>query len=95
MKTKLLVSAMMLAGSLVTSSALADEGAIEGTLVKADDKSLTIKTGKGEEKTFAITEKTKKRAGSQVPGALSPGVTVEVYPSKDGKTAEMIELMKK
>jgi hypothetical protein len=88
---KSLAAVMVLAGSLALShAALADKGAIEGTLVKLEADVVVIKTEKGEEKSWVVTEKTKKRGGEMPVGSM-----VEVYPSKDGKSAAMLELIKK
>lgn len=88
---KLLAAVMVLAGALALSNAaFADKGALEGTLVKLDAEVVVIKTDKGEEKSFAVNDKTKKRGGE-----MPIGATIEVYPSKDGKSAAMLELIKK
>ncbi len=88
---KTLVTAIAFAGALALSSgAFADKGAIPGTLVKIDATTVVIKNDKGEEMSYAVNDKTKKRGGE-----MPVGATVEIYPSKDGKTAAMIELVKK
>ncbi len=87
---KALAAVMMLAGSLALSPAFADRGAVEGTLVKLEKEVVVIKTAKGEEKSYVVNEHTKLRGGD-----MAEGVTVEIYPSKDGKIAAMVELVKK
>lgn len=89
---KLLAAVVILAGTLALSNAaFADKGgAVEGTLIKLEADVVVIKTDKGEEKSFAVNDKTKKRGGE-----MPVGATIEVYPSKDGKSAAMLELIKK
>jgi len=84
------IAALLLLGTLVVSPLTqADKGALMGTLVKVDGKTIVIKTEKGEEKSYQTTELTKKRGGEAPVGA-----TIELYFAKDG-TVRMVELIKK
>ena len=87
---KTLAAAILLSGALtVSQAAFADRGAIVGTLVKMEGTTVVITNNKGEEKTYEMTEKTKKRGGDAQPGA-----TIELYLAKDGRV-QMVELVKK
>jgi hypothetical protein len=87
---KALAAAILLSGAMVMSqAALADEGAIKGTLVKLDGMKYTVKDEKGKEHTYDADDKTKKRGGE-----FQVGSTIELYIGKDGKIS-MVETIKK